>query len=331
LLKTVVTTEDFGKDAIYCLDDADGKTIWHKDYGKFPCEKVDWFHASSSTPCIVDGKCYVAGADGALYCLNANDGSEVWVSNAGKALQNSSPMVVGDLAIVAAQVTYAVHIADGKLAWQQPTPAAKSNSPVVWIADGKNYLLCNSEDKLRCLDAATGTILWEVPGKLFSTAAVAGDVMAVQSGAKETGLTAYRISPAKADKLWTVDITDRGASPIIYDSCVYSVGNGRAVCVRVADGTIAWDQKLGGGEISSPVLADGKLLALVDSGKNLFMLRAKPDQFAQLGKATMGMLNCSSPAIAHGRLYIRRENAVACYDLTGAGTAPQAAATPKQP
>jgi len=314
-VKAEVTTQDIGKDVIYCLDDADGKTLWHKEYDKIQSVKADVFHASSSTPCIAAGKCYVAGADGALYCLNASDGTELWVSHVGSALQNSSPLVVDDLVIVAAAPTYAVHIADGKVAWQQPKAVAHSNSPVVWESGGKKYLLCNSEDKLRCLDAATGEILWDIPGKLFSTAAVAGDVMAVQSGDKTTGLSAYHLSPAKADKLWTVDTTDRGASPIIYDGCVYSVASGRAVCVRLADGTIAGDHKLGGGEISSPVLADGKLFAMADSGKNFFMLRCNPEKFDQLAKAVMGILTCSSPAIAHGRLYIRQDKGVACYDL----------------
>ena len=67
------------------------------------------------------------------------------------------------------------------------------------------------------------------------------------------------------------------------------------------------------------MVADGKLyLAQGDDMNCKFpvMVRATPEKFEQLGKADLGMFACTSPAIAGGRLYIRRCNDVACYDLT---------------
>ena len=325
VIKRAIGTQDVGKDVIYCLNAVDGKTVWRKEYDKIPGKKSA-LNASSSTPCIAAGKVLVAGADGALYCLSAKDGSEQWAVKFGKGNQNSSPLVLGDLVIVSGSPTCAIRISDGKVVWQQ-TKGGGANSPVVWNAGDKKYLLCNS-NRVRCLDPLTGEVLWDTPGGHASSAAVAGDIMAVQAGSREPepGLMAYRISPAHAEKLWSVKVFDPGASPIIYNGCVYSVGEGHAVCVSVADGRIAWDQKIGNTQYSSPVLADSKLYALVDDhGSKLIMLRASPEKFELLAKANLAFLVCTSPAIANGRLYVRQEKSVACYDLTVSSLPPPAA------
>ena len=123
-------------------------------------------------------------------------------------------------------------------------------------------------------------------------------------------------------------VFDPGASPIIYNGHVYSVGEGHAVCVSVTDGHIAWDQKIGNIHYSSPVLADGKLYTLLDDGKKLVMLRASPEKFELLGQANVAALICSSPAIANGKLYVRQEKSVACYDLTVSPVPPPVAEAP---
>jgi outer membrane protein assembly factor BamB len=149
--------------------------------------------------------------------------------------------------------------------------------------------------------------------------AVAGDVMVAQSLDMAVGLAAYRLTPAGAQKLWSMDLVDRGASPIIHDGYVYTIANSKAWCIGLEDGKVAWSHEVGYGEISSPVLADGKIYALTGNGKGLVMFRASPAKFELLGKAQADGLYCTSPALARGRLYVRTSAGVACYDLTGAG------------
>jgi outer membrane protein assembly factor BamB len=323
VVKGAIASQEVGKDALYCLDAADGKTLWCRQYDKVP-GRTDVWTASSSTPCIADGRCYFAGADGALYCLNARDGTEVWATRYAAGIQNSSPLATDGLVVLLSDPAYAVQAADGKLVWKQPKAATRQSSAVAWTCAGKNYLLGNSDGDLHCLDAASGALVWGTPGRGNTTVVLAGDLMVAQSGSGDIGLAGYRLTATAAQKLWHLAVGDRGASPIIHAGYVYAVAGGvRALCVGLEDGKVAWDQKVGGGEISSPVLADGKLYALVDGGQNLVMLRAAPAKFELLGKATVGALTCTSPALAAGRLYLRLNNAVACYDLTG--TAPPAA------
>jgi outer membrane protein assembly factor BamB len=317
VIKNVPVSKDVGKDALYCLDAGDGRTLWCRQYDKIP-GKTDNFDASSSTPCIAGGRCYFAGARGALYCLNASDGSEVWATRFADGLQHSSPLVIDGMVILLSFPAYAVQADTGKLVWTQPKAATRQSSPMPWTFAGKHYLLCNNEGDLHCLETATGAMVWSAPGKGYSTIAVAGDVMVAQSGDKAIGLAAYRLTATQAQKIWSFDVTDVGTSPVIHDGYVYDVANGQAVCVGLTDGKVAWNQSVGAAWISCPVLADGKIYTLTDSSKTLLMLRASPAKFESLGKATVNGLNSTSPAIARGRLYLRLDEAVACYDLTAA-------------
>ena len=71
--------------------------------------------------------------------------------------------------------------------------------------------------RLACVDLASGAVRWTAPGGGPSTVAVLGDHMAVLTDKPEVGLLAYRITPERADKLWSLpNHADRGASPLVH-------------------------------------------------------------------------------------------------------------------
>ena len=49
----------------------------------------------------------------------------------------------------------------------------------------------------------------------------------------------------------------------------------------------------------------------------LLMIDATPTKYDELAKARMKALWCPSPAYAEGRLFVRTDEGVTCYDLTG--------------
>ena len=98
VVKAATEVKDVGKDALYCFDAADGRTLWCRQYDNIGGYGAH-YNSSSSSPCIAQGRCYFAGADGALYCLNARDGSEIWAVHPASGLQYSSPLVSDSLVI----------------------------------------------------------------------------------------------------------------------------------------------------------------------------------------------------------------------------------------
>ena len=301
----VPTSKPVAKDVIVCLD-ADGKTVWKKEY---PGRPSGW--GSSSTPCVTGGRCYVAGGK-TLYCLDAATGNEIWSKGLAGGDISSSPVLVDGVVAILGGMLYGINGADGNPLWSQKEISGNNPSPAVWHKGDASYVLCNADKGVACVEPKTGKILWTAPGGGSGTVTVEGDVMVLLGKTKEVGLVAYRLSTEKAERIWSQDITDRGTTPLIRDGCVYVVGAGRVGCWALADGALKWEKKQGG-EIASPILADGKIVALV--GGVLHLIRAAPDAYALLGKASPGAATCSSPSIADGRLYLRLTNAVACFDL----------------
>jgi len=206
----------------------------------------------------------------------------------------------------------------GETLWEAKDLPAANPSPGLWKNGNQTCVVINSR-KLACLDVKTGKVVWEERGGGSSTPAVAGDHLALIIGQK---LMAFRLSPQKAEKLWETPFVDDYASVLISGDYVYAVGaaprngkEGRAVCVELKTGKVAWDSVVQGGPTcSSPLLADGKIVAY--AGGLLTLIRATPEKYTQLGQSPVGGEGYTSPALCDGKLFVRVNNKVSCYDLS---------------
>jgi outer membrane protein assembly factor BamB len=296
-------------------------------------------YPASGTPAVVNGRCYVAGAAG-LYCLSVKDGSVIW--QAPLAFTNSSPLVAGGAVYVKSNGREGLTAFDaetGRLLWRCDVGGGGNfecfnivQSPILWRAGGKDFVLCLSMSGLYCIDPATGKALWcEKNGGTAeggSTPALSGDTLVVDCDAD---VKAFKLTPQKAELLWTSKPGDhRAGSPLIYGGYAYVAGEGLLRCLDLKTGERkAASTKMQGSNYTSPVAADGKLFYVNGHGwYPLFvqMISASPDKMEELGvfpnpqKGGHGLVcTCSSPALANGRIYPRMINYVACYDLTEAG------------
>jgi len=311
-------------DDVFCLDAASGKTIW-----KSRIQDSSGAEAGSPTPCIVKGKLYVVGSGSKVYCLNADSGSPIWeakLSRSGRDPIASSIAVVGKVLVLLADVLTGLDAETGKVLWTQDEITGHESSPAPWNSKGRDYVICNSARQTHCVDATDGRILWSVPGGGKSTPVVAqeygGDFLVILSDNRRTGLSAYRLTDKDPQKLWTLQESDRGSSPVVFDGHVYAIageGNGHAAHLLSIDqdtGKVAWKEVVDFAEVSSPVVADGKVFVVC--GTFLSLLQATPEQYSVLSQNDYRITLCTSPTIVEGRLYVRQGNAVACYDLRSA-------------
>jgi len=292
-------------DVVVCLDANTGKTLWKT---AFPGREYGF--GSSSTPCVYDGKVYAVGGNG-MYCLDAATGAEIWkVPSVGNEL-SSSPTIVAGVLAVSTGTLKGFDPANGKELWACPqagTGNGNNTSPGVWVTD-KGPLLITNMGRLTCVNPKDGSVVWQSEGADHtSTPAVAGDVCIVGSA-----VAGYRLLPDKAEKLFGTGLNDRGASQIMHNGHVFAYAGGALRCLDLT-GKELWAQAVGG-EISSPVLADGKIFAVCGDDK-LVMTSATAAKPAKFNEARIPVLGCTSPAVADGKLFLRLKTAVACYDLT---------------
>ncbi|MEZ5432895.1 MAG: hypothetical protein R3F31_17375 [Verrucomicrobiales bacterium] len=104
------------------------------------------------------------------------------------------------------------------------------------------------------------------------------------------------------------------SSPIIHEDHLYHLGSDRHLCLRINDGETAWDYKASS-NISSPLLADGKLFVYENNGGFLAMIKADANAYTPLGRSKVGALRCASPALVGRRLYLRTGSSVACFEF----------------
>jgi outer membrane protein assembly factor BamB len=308
-------------DQVFCLDAGSGKTLWKT---RLPGPGAR--EPGSSTPCLVNGRLYVVGSGSTVVCLNAADGGLVWERKLARPTAKpiaSSVAVVGGVAVLLADVLTGLDARTGEVRWAQERITGHESSPASWRANGRDYVLCNTARETHGVDPADGKVLWSVPGGGKSTPVVAqeygGDFLVNLSDGRKNGLTAYRLTPQGPRKLWSLPAYDRASSPVAFDGHVYAIaggGNGhgaRLLCVHLDTGQVAWEEVVDFAEVSSPVVADGKLVAVC--GTFLWLLAASPEKYSVLSQADCRITLCTSPALLDGRLYLRQANAVACYDL----------------
>ena len=322
-VKTASPTTRETQYSVYCLDAATGKTLWRTSmtgcFLYFPC---------STTPAIADGRCYVCNSEGRIFCLDVADGNVVWTSAALGAREfnhnrSSSVLVVDGVAIALIdKCAYGVDIRDGKTIWNDPKLAGgQRSSAVLWNDSRTNWALLHAADKLACVNPRDGTTRWSVPCGGVATPAVIANYAAVSVGGGANGLVVFRLTSTGAEKLWSIPAKEDYSGPIISGDDVYVVGGayqeagkGKARCLNLTDGAILWEELLGDAQLTSPVLADGKIITV--SGSQLVVFTADPSRFTPVGKMDLGLDKWCSPTIADGKAFLRTSKNVICVDLT---------------
>jgi len=313
LLAAVPNTIKVGKDVVVCLDINTGKQVW-----KFEAEGKPTGRSSSSTAAVVDGKVFAACSTH-FYCLDQKDGKQLWKAPLPANGPAASPLIVGDTVYIAAGRAQAYAVADGKLLWEQKDVRSNTGSPSWWQpTSGDPVLLMVGNNSLYGVSPKDGKVLWEVEGGGQSTPVSQGDWLVIYSGAKDVGLRAYqwqKDGPPKAawSHFW---VTMRySGSPIIHEGHVYLLCGGKHQCVKLATGKVSWLENEVNSTITSPILADGKLMVFENNGTHLRVVKASADGYHQLARPKVEGMGCTSPALSNGRLIVRQREKLVCFDL----------------
>ena len=320
-------------DTVLCLDAETGKELWRKDFPSvIPTPTMMMYIGASSTPKVWEDKCYATGSAG-LYCLSVKDGEVVW--QAKTKFSNSSPLVANGIVYCCVPQLTAFDARTGKILWTSDAGLqSPCSSAVLWNTGGKDYIVGGHSARnycVFCVEAATGEKVWTTKPSSggYSSPVIAGDMLVMNESGPS--IRAYKITQEAATFLWAKDAPDhRGASLLVHDGYVYSTA-GRYFstplrCFDLWTGEEKWvgiGDHGGNAEGASPILADGKGMAQVkdpdtDPGRGgswTVMFRARPEKFEELGQFHSDGATCTSPSIVNGRLYLRQQHAVACWDV----------------
>ncbi len=323
-------------EAVVCLEANTGREIWsHEDVARFE-EQLGGI-GPRATPTFADGRIYSLGATGMLNCLNAASGEPVWLRNiaedSGAKIPmwgfSGSPLVTGGLVIVFAGGTspknlLAYHAESGEPAWTAPAPGESYSSPQLSFLAGKDQILLLSDAGLTAFDAAVGTLLWKyalaTPGEpRVVQPCLVDDADVLFSGAN-SGTTSLTVRH-DAEGWHTIenwvshDLKPFFNDYVLYDGSLYGFDGKIFCCVDAQAGEGRWKQgRYGNGQVL--LLADQRVLLVLSESGEVVLLAANPKQHEELARfQAVNGKTWSYPAIAHGRLYARNAEEIACFEL----------------
>jgi len=334
------TQEQRGDDEIVsCYKVSTGEPVWqHRDAARFWESNAG--PGPRGTPTLSEGRLYAFGATGILNALDARTGALLWSRNAasdtGKKIPGwgfaSSPVIHGDVVIVAtAGKLVAYNVTTGEQRWLGPAGGGGYSSPHLLTIDGVEQVLLLNSAGAMSVAPADGALLWQHlwrgDGIVQPAMTEDGNVLLGSgSGLGDGKVGVRRIALKHGPAGWSVEErwTSIGLKPYFNDFVVhkghaFGFDGSLLACINLEDGRRKWKGgRYGNGQLL--LLPDQDVLLVVSEQGELALVNATPDEFKELARfPTIKGKTWNHPAIAHGRLYVRSDQEMACYDLPTAG------------
>ncbi|HEY7191493.1 MAG TPA: PQQ-binding-like beta-propeller repeat protein [Vicinamibacterales bacterium] len=287
-----------------------------------------------ATPTLTGDRVYTMGSTGILNALGAESGSVVWSRNLPMDLgtgiptwgYSSSPLIVGDLVVVAVGGTLAAYdLADGHPRWVGPAGGDSYSSPQLATIDGVSQLLLASTTGTTSVAPATGEALWTQPWNtrlpmmpIVQPAVLDGSTVLV--GDNSSGL--HRLAVSRREAAWTVDerwVSNR-LKPYFNDFVVhrghaYGFDGAILAAVDLANGERKWKGgRYGQGQIV--LLPDQDVLLVVCEDGDLALVKAVPDGLNEIARVhALSGKTWNHPVLVGDILLIRNGEEMAAFRL----------------
>ncbi len=242
---------------------------------------------------------------------------------------SNSPLVVGDTAIFFAGAQpdkglLAYTAKTGEPKWSAVAGKNSYASPELSSVGGDSQLLMLSNHGLAAVDPATGRPLWEHvlnAGEMFSPIDQPQDVgdgrFVIHTPA---GLALIHVTQQDGKwatkQLWeSTRLKPTLNDFVVQDGAIYGFDDGIFCCLDLKTGKRRWKAgRYGHGQVL--LLADQKLLLIVSETGELVLVPANAERHEELVRfQTISGKTWNHPIMAHGRLYVRNAEEMACYEL----------------
>ncbi|MBA3571835.1 MAG: PQQ-like beta-propeller repeat protein, partial [Pyrinomonadaceae bacterium] len=322
------------REYIIAFDLATGKEAWATPHGAaYRDSRGD---GPRGTPTIDGDRLYALGGNGDLSCLDAKTGRSIWAINILQKFGGSntrwgiseSPLVLGDRVLVNAggrgASVVALNKKDGSLIWKSQGDSAGYSSAIPIQVNGATQVVFFTSERAIGLDPRDGRLLWEYPRPANNVANIATPVARGNrvfiSSDYGTGGGVVEIK-AVGDKVtaeeiyFTKDMRNHHSTSILVGDHLYGFSSGILTAMRFDSGQVAWrDRSVGKGQV---ITAEGLLYLQGEDGV-AGLAEATPAGYREISRFTFGKADYPTwtlPVIADGRLYIRDQDRLNCYDI----------------
>jgi outer membrane protein assembly factor BamB len=330
-------------EVVWALDAKTGKEQWVTRIAK--AARVDYGQGSRSTPTVDGKKLFALGVSGDLVCLDVASGAKSWQRNLEKDFGGQRPgwgysesiLVDGDRVVCtpggAKGAIVALSKNSGELVWQSKefTDPPAYASLVIMTDGGVRQYVQMTHSNVVGVAAESGRLLWRY-ARNGPTAAVPTPVVSKNMVYATSGYNAGchmiklvnkggTITPEQA---YANDVmTNHHGGVVLVGEHLYGFSDSKGwTCQNFKTGEMVWNDrgKLGKGAIS---FADGRLYLRSERG-TVALIEASTKGYNELGRFEQPDRSPHQawphPVIANGRLLLRDQDILLCYDVRAEAT-----------
>lgn len=339
-------------EVVWALSETDGKTLWITRLGpELRQQMPEGKEGPGCTPTVDGERLYVLGLGGDLTCLQVKDGNIIWKRSLKNDFGGSvpiwsyreSPLVDGSRVICTPGGEEATMVALDKLTgntiWKSQVPGnprAAYASAITIDFDGQRQYVQLTQKAVVGVAASDGKFLWRYnraangPGINCSTP-IYQDGLVFAASAYGAGGGLVKLGKDangnfNAQEVWfSRKMQNHHGGVIVHDGALYGAnwGNegGALLCVDLKTGGVLWDERDDSGHRApkgSLAMADDRIYYRTERG-TMLLIEPNRTEYVERGRFDQPERSeqpaWSHPVIANGKLYIRDQDALLCYDV----------------
>jgi outer membrane protein assembly factor BamB len=341
------------EERVVALDKGNGKEVWATRIGPAVKEQPSMRWLSQRTPTVDGDRLYAVTAGGELICLAVDDGKELWRKSypqdfAGKRGQwgyCDYPLVDGDRLICTpggdSATVVALDKATGDVVWKSAVPGSHATSyaaTVMTNIGGVRQFIHVLSRGMVAVAAADGKVVWRYDrlaansGNTY-TPVVRGDLVFCANGWR-LGYALIGVVPGadgfKIEERYfkQASLSSWIPSLVLVGDQAYAQTTNGLTCIDVKTGDVAWQERGAGKGQVSLVAADGHLYVR-DMDGVLTLVEATPRAYTPKGSFSVPRSTkepaWTFPVVAGGKLYLRDQDVLSCYDVRARPVRPASA------
>lgn len=328
-----------------CFDRASGKQLWsHKTGPAWNDGQASW-QGSRSTPTVDGGNVYVLTPHGQLVACAAADGRELFRVDLkaqfggakGDSWGYSESVTVDEGRLVCTPggekaTMVALDKKTGRPLWGCPMKgdrgAGHASIATATLGGRKAYVQTTAAGGF-AVDAETGRFLWAYPidktVAVIPTPIVKDDLVFFAAGYKRGGwLVRQKAVGGKVEmeEVYGIkpELANKHGGIVLVGDHLYGCADDQPIlfCAKLETGEIVWKQRGSGKNSVAIAAADGHLYVRYADG-TMALVKADPAGYEEVSRFQIpgsgDLPSWSHPVILEGRLYLREQDRILCYDL----------------
>ncbi|MEM6674561.1 MAG: PQQ-binding-like beta-propeller repeat protein [Planctomycetota bacterium] len=319
------------RESVVAFSLASGEVVWEHSW------EARFYNSASkegplATPAIEGDTVVALGAVGELRAVDLRTGELRWrralLEDGEENLEygvGASPRIEDGVVFVqGAEGVHAIDLTSGNERWSALPETMAYAAPVLADVLGRRTLIVSTAERVVGLSSDSGEELWTFPWKVSHGLActqpvvLAPDRILVSAGYGK-GSRVVSLEGGEdgvvADIVWRSGrFKTRYNEPVRIGERVYGLDEGMLACIDPNDGRRNWKSgRYGYGQL----LVHQEKLLVVDERGTVHLLEVDGGEPVELAsfEAVEGEMLLNVPALAHGRLFVRSERELVCYDL----------------